>query len=245
MYYSLDITNDSEEAMQAKEYFDSQEDFGVHRRASVQTNGLEVGSHALPVRTDYDHMRKTQKMALHAPQPNPNSNPSARAPSVISSSETGEVVVESLAHQCPTRASRANFYEYLFTDGNWTDLFATSVAWMLLDFTFFMLGVNSSSFIPTMFGEHRGPLEAPYHLLTRNERHIMESTSIGALLGCILAIVIMQHYSRKKLQMWGFLILGILFTVVGSLYMTLPTTNADVVIVVFYGICQLFYNFGM
>lgn len=72
----------------------------------------------------------------------------------------------------------------------------------------------------------------------------MESTSIGALLGSIMAVFVMHFYSRRKVQMWGFLILGGLFIVVGALYVTLPSTNAHVAIVVFYGICQLFYNLG-
>ena len=54
----------------------------------------------------------------------------------------------------------------------------------------------------------------------------------------------MHLYSRRKIQVWGFLILGGLFIVVGALYVTLPSTNAHAAIVVFYGICQLFYNLG-
>lgn len=54
----------------------------------------------------------------------------------------------------------------------------------------------------------------------------------------------MHHFSRKKAQTWGFLVLGTLFIIVGALYITLPTTNAHVAIVAFYGICQLFYNLG-
>ena len=152
--------------------------------------------------------------------------------------------MEALEDPHQIQASRADFYKYLFTDKNWTDLFATSASWMLLDFTFYLLGVNSSSFVPKMFGETRGPLDKPYQLLIRNTRHIMESTSIGALLGSALAIVVMHWYSRRKIQTWGFLVLGVLFAIVGALYITLPTTNAHAAIVVFYGICQLFYNLG-
>lgn len=95
-----------------------------------------------------------------------------------------------------------------------------------------------------MFGEKVGSEQSPYDILTSNERHIMESTSIGALLGSFIAIGVMHSYSRKKAQMYGFLILGVLFIIVGALYITLPSTNAHAAIVVFYGICQLFYNLG-
>ena len=108
----------------------------------------------------------------------------------------------------------------------------------------YLLGVNSSSFVPTMFGEISRPRKRPYQSLISNQRHIMESTSIGALCGSALAILILHHFSRKKAQTWGFLILGSLFIIVGALYITLPTTNAHVAMVTFYGICQLFYNLG-
>ena len=108
----------------------------------------------------------------------------------------------------------------------------------------YLLGVNSSSFVPTMFGDIKRSRMRPYQLLISNERHIMESTSIGALCGSALAILIMHQFSRKKAQTWGFLILGTLFIIVGALYITLPVTNAHVAIVTLYGICQLFYNLG-
>ncbi|KAL6714800.1 hypothetical protein ACLMJK_007060 [Lecanora helva] len=204
VYYNLDIKNDSQEAMRAREYFGSEDDLG------------------------------------HDDHPLPES----LEPSLHSNAQADGVVVELLEDPNQIKASRQDFYKYLFTDGNWTDLFATSVGWMLLDFTFYLLGVNSSSFVPRMYGEERGPSERPYQLLIRNARHIMESTTIGSLVGGLLAILIMHHYSRRKIQAYGFLVLGALFVIVGALYMTLPTTNAHAVIVVFYGICQLFYNLG-
>lgn len=142
---------------------------------------------------------------------------------------------------------------YLFTEGSWRDLFATSVNWMLLDFTFYLLGVNSSAFIPTLFGENNGPDKPPYSLLVDEERHIMESSSVGSMLGSLIAVVILLpqsktflrgHTSPRKLQTWGFIILAGLFIIVGALYTTLPSTNAHVAIVVFYELCQLFYNLG-
>ena len=158
--------------------------------------------------------------------------------------QTGGGEIEALEDPHQAQASRADFMKYMFTDGNWTDLFATSAAWMLLDFTFYLLGVNSSSFVPTLFGQADGPEQAPYGKLLRGQRHIMEATSIGALLGSCIAIFVMHYYSQRKIQMGGFMVLGGLFIIVGALYVTLPSTNAHAVIVVLYGFCQLFYNLG-
>ena len=154
------------------------------------------------------------------------------------------VVVELLENPHQIKASRKDFYNYMWNDGNWTDLAATSLNWMLLDFTFYLLGVNSSSFVPTMFNQRVGPDQPPYGQLIRNERHIMEATSIGAMIGGAIAIYVMNKFSRKKIQMWGFIILGGLFVVVGAMYMTLPSTKAHLGIVIFYGLCQLFFNLG-
>ena len=231
--------------MQAKEYFGSDVDLGLDNRNSVQAEELGLVSQGIEGNIDYEKVGATERPKVSQPQPTFRPGHQVQASFDDSNSENGEAVVEPLEDPHPIQASRADLYKYLFTDGNWTDLFATSLGWMLLDFTFYLLGVNSSSFVPTMFGENRGPSVAPYLLLLRSERHIMEATSIGALLGSILAIASVHYFSRRKIQTWGFLILGALFVVVGALYITLPTTNAHAAIVVFYGICQLFYNFGM
>ena len=147
------------------------------------------------------------------------------------------------------------FSAYLRRDRNWLDLFATSINWMLLDFTFYLLGVNSSSFVPMLFGENNGPGRPPYSLLIDEERHIMESSSVGALLGSLAAVTIMflrssrpflrNFNSPRKVQMWGFISLAPLFVIVGALYVTLPKTRAHVAIVIFYQLCNLFFNLGM
>lgn len=231
VYYILDIKNDSNEAMHAKEYFRSRETLGRDDRESMHM--------------DYEDTPKaTVDGITHLPQSAHQSTFHRHRLSEPSITNSIGPTVEDFEDPQPFKASRADLYKYLFTDGNWTDLFAAAMNWMLLDFTFYLLGVNSSSFVPRMFGQKPGNQLSPYNWLISNERHIMESTSIGALIGSAIAILAMHSYSRRKIQVWGFLILGCLFTIVGALYITLPRTNAHVAIVVFYGICQLFYNLG-
>ena len=237
VYYILDIKNDSNEAMYARDYFASSEDLGHPAQDMEHVDEVE---HTPKVAAD-GHPIAT---GLRLPQSALQSDLHGQGLSDESATNSIGPVVEDLEDPRPSKASRADLYRYLFTDGNWTDLFATAVNWMLLDFTFYLLGVNSSSFIPTMFGQKPGRQLPPYEWLIGNERHIMESTSIGALIGSAAAIFAMHFYGQKRIQMWGFLILGGLFIVVGALYVTLPSTNAHVAIVVFYGVCQLFYNLG-
>lgn len=237
VYYILDIKNDSNEAMHAKDYFGSKEALGHNDQDSVHGDEYE---HALKATANEHHAATGLQLPQAALQSHMHGQ---RLSDELAANSIGPMV-EDLEDPHPSQASRADLYKYLFTDGNWTDLFATAVSWMLLDFTFYLLGVNSSSFIPRMFGQEPGNRLPPYNWLISNERHIMESTSIGALTGSAIAVFAMHFYSRRRVQMWGFIILGGLFIVVGALYITLPSTNAHVAIVVFYGICQLFYNLG-
>ena len=237
VYYILDIKNDSNEAMHAKEYFGSSENLGRGDQGSVRVDEFEH----TPKATETAHHLAT---GLQLPESALPSNLHGEGLSEDTAANATGPMVEDLEDPDPTQASRADLYKYLFTDGNWTDLFATAVGWMLLDFTFYLLGVNSSSFVPRMFGQQSGDQLPPYTWLISNERHFMESTSIGALVGSAIAIFAMHRFSRRRIQVWGFLTLGGLFIVVGALYVTLPNTNAHAVIVVFYGICQLFYNLG-
>lgn len=244
VYYSLDIRNDSNEAMHAKEYFSSREDLGAENKESGQMDHFNLVVKDTANSSEYGHGGGGTSGTSPVPQAVLRHGPQSQNFWEESVIQTSGGMVETVEDPHPAQASRADFHKFLFTDGNWTDLFATSFNWMLLDFTFYLLGVNSSSFVPTMFGEKIGALQSPYDLLISNEKHIMESTSVGALIGSACAILVVHYYSRRKLQMWGYLILGALFVVVGGLYVTLPTTNAHVTIILFYGICQLFYNLG-
>ena len=237
VYYILDIKNDSNEAMHAKDYFGSSENLGRGDHDTVFVDDFEPTHKA---NADEHDVATGLQLAPSALQSDLHGQALFEDPATNSVGP----MVEDLEDPHPSRASRADLYKYLFTDGNWTDLFATAVNWMLLDFTFYLLGVNSSSFVPTMFGQNPGNELPPYSWLISNERHILESTSIGALVGSAVAIFAMHLYSRRRIQVWGFLILGGLFIVVGALYVTLRRTNAHAAIVVLYGICQLFYNLG-
>ena len=234
--------------MCAKEYFTSHEEldsmsFSEHEMENTyhtdQTPNMDApGSHfTVPGGENMEHT--DDQYSTHI-----DLGPPAQASVVEEGIPSVGVVVELLENPHQIKASGKEFYKYMLSDGNWTDLAATSLTWTMLDFTFYLLGVNSSSFVPTMFNQKVGPGQAPYGQLIRHERHIMEATSIGAIIGGAIAIVVMNKFSRKKIQMWGFVLLGGLFVVVGAMYMTLSTTKAHLGIVIFYGLCQLFFNLG-
>lgn len=155
--------------------------------------------------------------------------------------------VDSYEDPQPQEQSLRDFRRFLFGDrqsamkGNWTDLLATSLNWALFDFSFYILGVNSSRLIPNMF---RTSDTSAYQRLFKSGWHTLVATCIGAVLGGAIAIKIMNNFSRRKIQMWTFLVLAVLFILVGILYVTLMNTDASAVIVAVYVICQLVFNIG-
>lgn len=134
VYYSLDIKNDTNEAMQAKDYFGSDENLGLDNRHPVQADENELVYHDFADGADSaPKMEVTPGLGIHQPQAIYRFGPQIQDPH--EESAMGGGVVETLEDPHPVQASYADFYKYMFTDGNWTDLFATAAGWMLLDFT--------------------------------------------------------------------------------------------------------------
>lgn len=251
MYWVLDVKNDTNQAMQTRDYWPaaySNANDPATDNDSIQMEELgpdeernHGGSFAAPESLPPNGQMQNggflrgplaQNLPLD-PAPIPQAHPQ---------------VTGSFEDPHPREQSLKDFKNFLFetdgcwTRGNWTDLFATSFSWMLLDFTFYLLGVNSSRLVPNMFNEQL--VQGPYSRLISNEWHTLVATSIGAVIGGIIAIKIMNNFSRKKIQMWCFLALAALFVVVGVLYILLLNTNGSAVIVAVYVLCQLLFNVG-
>lgn len=178
--------------------------------------------------------------AIHCESPNPR--PGAMQ---ASSQMAGMSRIED-PH--PREQSIKDFSEYLFGStgkrdtGNWPDLLATSLNWLLLDFAFYLLNVNTAHIVTNIFATP--DLQAPYAKIFTTEWHTLVATSIGAVLGGAIAIKIMNNFSRKKIQLWGFWVLGSLFLLLGILYITMLGRGGVAAIVTVYVLCQLVFNIG-
>jgi hypothetical protein len=225
--------------MNAREFFSpSQERIEVEYELEDQTPGTIQGGDG-----DQDHDLAVGSAAENLAQNVMLPSPAQNLPDgILAESLAGNVNVLENPHQI--KASRKEFFKYLSTNGNWKDLASTSLNWMLLDFSFYLLGVNSSRFVPRMFGSKMDSANKPYSILIERERQIMLATSIGAVLGGAIAIKVMNNFSRKNIQMWAFITLGGLFVIVGVMYITLVDTNKRVAIIVIYALCQFFFNLG-
>jgi len=134
------------------------------------------------------------------------------------------------------------FRKYLFEEGNWTDLAGTSLTWLILDFAFYFLGVNSPKILAKLWGT--GPMQnRPLReLVLENGYRALIAVSTGAVTGGALFIAGAEW--RWHIQYYGFLILGVLFVVVGVCFVTLIGTHYSSAVIVLYILCNLFFNLG-
>lgn len=231
MYWVLDVKNDTNQAMQTRDYWPQQSETDDHDGDSIQL--AETTDARAGINGEESDVRERLAPGL---------------PSTALSPSQNDATSVNYEDPSPREQSLKDFKNFLFgaeggwTKGNWTDLFATSLNWMLFDFAYYLLGVNSSRLVPNMFKED--VVRGPYSKLFQNEWHTLVATSIGAVLGGALAIKILSKFSRKKIQMWCFLALAIFFVVLGVLYITLLKSNATALIVSVYVICQFLFNVG-
>lgn len=260
IFWVLDVKNDSSEAYETRNYWPETlssaddvagDDMSIQRddTASLTASGLSPGQEIF--QADGSSLRVHSRIiSSHSPDFTSGIQEDYQIGLAVEKGDTqGEPgnPAESSEDPQPQEQSLQDFRIFLFGDeksarkGNWTDLFATSLNWALLDFSFFILGVNSSRLIPNMFRAHN---TSAYQQLFNNGWHTLVATCIGAVLGGAIAIKIMNNFSRRKIQMWAFLVLAVLFIVVGVSYVTLLNTDASAVVVVVYVICQLVFNIG-
>jgi MFS transporter, PHS family, inorganic phosphate transporter len=162
----------------------------------------------------------------------------------------------------PPKRSWDDLMWYLFGCGNWRYLLGTAGTWFLMDFAFFGLGFNSPQIVSTVWnGEpaftdtnpaswysdptnlKQGAL--PYDDFKNNAVHSLIMVSIGAVTGSFILIWLVNHISRKRLLVLGFVALAILLFIVGGIFSSNGySPGSQITVAVFYGLCQFLFNLG-
>jgi PHS family inorganic phosphate transporter-like MFS transporter len=127
-----------------------------------------------------------------------------------------------------------------FFDGSWTDLAGLAFTWFLLDFGFYFLIVNSFKLM-TRIWVTEDPDDV-YKVIFQYAWRIITSTSIGAVAGG--AIFIAMARNRWKLQLYGFLVLVVLFVISGVVFIKLIGGRYFATFIVLYCLCHLSFNLG-
>jgi hypothetical protein len=165
----------------------------------------------------------------------------------------GPVLPEAPANNLPERS----FYTYLFLEKNWRYLFATSMCWFLLDFAFYGLGISSprqlgqiwddtspkNSTVPyweNPFNSHT----TLYWQLFDSAKEYVYTICFGSLTGSILLYFTIDYIPRKGFLVISFIVLSVLFVITAILVKFADFTPGHWATVVFYALCQFFFNFG-
>jgi PHS family inorganic phosphate transporter-like MFS transporter len=111
---------------------------------------------------------------------------------------------------------------------------------MLLDFSFYFLGLYDPTIVSILWESPKAT--AVYPMLMRYGWHALISNTIGAFIGAAIFIAMARY--RYHLQLYGFLVLAVLFAVVGVTFLTLSNGHYFAATIVFYGWIRLFFNLG-
>ncbi|KAJ5175083.1 uncharacterized protein N7482_000960 [Penicillium canariense] len=152
------------------------------------------------------------------------------------------------------RLARTDIVRYFWTEGNWRSLAGTSIAWLLLDFGYYGIGLSSPQFLAKTWGDLHLSGSAPswetderpgvsvYQQLFNTSVRGLVILNIGSFVGGLLLILFAHRIDRVALQKYMFLALAALFIALGSIFITL--TSCVPAVIAIYIIGQILFNFG-
>jgi PHS family inorganic phosphate transporter-like MFS transporter len=129
------------------------------------------------------------------------------------------------------------FFRYFKKWKHLKTLIGTAGSWFFLDVAFYGLGLNTPTILSSIGFSSKGNV---FEILKNLAVGQLVLTLAGAIPGYWLAIGFIDWLGRKSIQIGGFLILTILFVIIGFGYNYLSQTA----LLVLYVLCQLFFNFG-
>ncbi|KAF9888915.1 phosphate transporter [Aspergillus nanangensis] len=137
------------------------------------------------------------------------------------------------------KASWADFWSHYLKWRNGKILLGTAGSWFFLDVAFYGLGLNNS-IILSAIGWTGGA--TVYEYFYRNAVGNLILICAGAIPGYWMTVATVDTLGRRPIQMMGFVILTIVFIVIGFAYEPLKHSHNG--LLAMYVIAQFFFNFG-
>ncbi|KAI0971520.1 major facilitator superfamily domain-containing protein [Xylaria arbuscula] len=134
-------------------------------------------------------------------------------------------------------ASWGDAYEYFSQWKNAKVLIGTTLSWFFLDFAFYGLGLNNQVVLQAI-GYSKG--DSLHEILHNSAVGTIILVVAGSLPGYWTSIFLIDTIGRKTLQILGFSILTIIFSVLGFRYYQLDKGS----LLALYVIANYFFNFG-
>ncbi|EFR02715.1 inorganic phosphate transporter PHO84 [Nannizzia gypsea CBS 118893] len=157
---------------------------------------------------------------------------------------------------------RTGFYNHFITNGHWPTLLGTSLAWACFDFAFYALGPNSYKVVGKIFNEkvlcfpsvvkQGGKLPSPclppgrslYEDGIQNAWHSLIIVSAGSITGGLGMIKIIKRTSPRTIQLYGFILLAVIFVIIGVCFQVVPRSASVPLIAFLYALSQVFFEIG-
>ncbi|CAG8445945.1 9319_t:CDS:2 [Dentiscutata heterogama] len=112
-------------------------------------------------------------------------------------------------------ATWEDFKNYFSQWKNGKLLIGTSVSWFVLDVAFYGIGLNNAIILQAIgFATNPHPYDALWNLSVGN----IIINMLGSVPGYWLTVFLIDKWGRKKIQLMGFIVLSILFLVLGFTY---------------------------
>ena len=147
------------------------------------------------------------------------------------------VLQDSRVRLDPPKASWGDFWRHY---GQWKHgkvLLGTAGSWFFLDVAFYGLGLNNTIILQAI-GYTGG--SSVYHIFRNAAIGNLIIVCAGAIPGYWVTVATVDTIGRKPIQLMGFIILTILFCIIGFAYHQL---NHHALLAL-YVLCQFFFNFG-
>jgi len=147
-----------------------------------------------------------------------------------------QIVVEATPNGPPS----ASFRDFINHFGQWKNgkvLLGTAGSWFTLDIAFYGLGLNTSIILGAIGYAGGGNIyQKLYNLGVGN----LILSCAGLIPGYWVSVATIDTIGRKPIQLMGFIVLTILFSIIGFGYHVIPTGG----LFALYCLCNFFQNFG-
>jgi len=135
------------------------------------------------------------------------------------------------------RPSIKEFYRYFKDRKHFGVLFGTAASWFLVDVAFYGLNLNTQSILVFIgFGRKSNIYELFYNTAVGQ----LILICAGSIPGYWFTVALVDIVGRKPIQIGGFIILTIIFTVIGFGFNNLSSGS----LLALYILAQFFFNFG-
>ncbi|RPB17812.1 phosphate permease [Morchella conica CCBAS932] len=148
--------------------------------------------------------------------------------------------VETMQARAQLEVPKASWADFCRHYGQWRFgkiLVGTAGSWFLLDVAFYGLGLNTSIILAEIGYSAKDNV---YQKLYNNAVGNLILVCAGAIPGYWVTVFTVDTIGRKPIQLGGFIILTILFCVLGFAFHSIPSSG----LLALYVLCQFFFNFG-